>query len=99
MRYLLAGARANGFLYAELAEVLGVTARSIRNRIVDDGPITAVQFAHLASVSVDDLTAWHDAGLLGDATTDAEGQTSYLASRLIHAVLTTESGRLASSER
>jgi hypothetical protein len=99
MRYLLAGARANGFLYAELAEVLGVTARSIRNRIVDDGPITAVQFAHLASVSVDDLTAWHDAGLLGDATTDPEGHTSYLASRLIHAVLTTESGRLASSER
>jgi hypothetical protein len=30
---------------------------------------------------------------------DPEGQTSYLASRLIHAVLTTESGRLASSER
>jgi hypothetical protein len=99
MRYLLAGARANGFLYADLAEVLGVTARSIRNRIVDDGPITAVQFANLASVSVDELTSWHDAGLLGDATLDPEGHASYLASGLIRAVLRTESRRLAPSER
>jgi hypothetical protein len=99
MRYLLAGARSNGFPYADLAEVLGVTARSIRNRIVDDGPITAVQFANLASVSVDDLTAWYDAGLLGDAIMDSEGDTSYLASCLIRAVLTSESGRLESSGR
>jgi hypothetical protein len=99
MRYLLAGAKANGFLYAELAEVLGVTARSIRNRIVDDGPIAAVQFASLTSVDIDDLTAWHDAGLLGDATTDSEGHTGYLASRLIHALLMQVHGRLASSER
>jgi hypothetical protein len=99
MRYLLAGAGANGFLYADLAEVLGVTSRSIRNRIVGDGPISALQFANLASLSVDDLTAWRETGLLGEEATDPEGRTSYLSSCLIHALLTTESGRLASSER
>jgi hypothetical protein len=99
MRYLLAGARANGFLYADLAVVLGVTARSIRNRVVDDGPVAALQFAKLASVSFDDLTMWHDAGLLGDAATDPEGHASYLASSLIHALVTAEPGRLGSSER
>lgn len=86
-RHLLAGARANGFTYHDLGSILGVSPSAIRNRTIDDGPVSAFRFAALAGIALDELTVWHGRGLLTGAIPGPGGQTSYLAGELIRALL------------
>ncbi|MET3452300.1 hypothetical protein [Curtobacterium sp. 1544] len=87
-RFLLAGSIAAGYTPSDLAAALGVTAGSIRTRADTDGPIPGTVFATYAGIGLETLTAWQEAGWLPTGEPDPECRTSYPASALITALLT-----------
>jgi hypothetical protein len=86
-RYLLAGCRVTGIPTEDLAGLFQVRGDTLRNRSSVHGLVPAATFAELAQVSLDDLTAWQDDGLLPAAEPDHRYRTSYPASALITALL------------
>jgi hypothetical protein len=87
-RFLLAGSIAAGYTASNLATALRVPRRSIRLRANTDGLVPSTVFATYAGVGLETLTAWQEAGWLPTAEPDLECRTSYPASALITALLT-----------
>jgi hypothetical protein len=88
-RYLLAGCRVAGIPTEALAALFQVRVDTLRSRSSVDGLVPAGTFAELAQVSLDELTAWQHDGLLPATASDHRYRTSYPASALITALLTT----------
>lgn len=87
-RFLIAGCLAAGISAEELADALGVTPHSVRNRGGADGLVPSVVFAAHARIDLGTLTTWQHLGHLPAAEPDRDHRTSYPASALIAALLT-----------
>jgi|GEM_PF-1921229 len=87
-RFLLVGSLTAGYTASDLATVLQVPRRSIRARGSTDGLVPSQVFAGYAGIDLGVLTAWREAGWLPAAEPDTECRTSYPASALITALLT-----------
>ncbi|MCU1658870.1 MAG: hypothetical protein JWO57_3526 [Pseudonocardiales bacterium] len=85
-RSLLGGARHAGYTPARLAEGLGISVGSVRNRGSSDGWIAADVFAELTDLSPDTVDSWIADGMLPSRATDEAGRDCYLASELIYAL-------------
>jgi hypothetical protein len=68
-----------------LAESLGISVGSVRNRGSSDGWIAADVFAELTDLSPDTVDSWIADGMLPSRATDEAGRDCYLASELIYA--------------
>jgi hypothetical protein len=85
-RHLIAGAHQNGIRLVEIADVLQVSTQAIHGRNSGDGFIAATDFAQLAGVSLDAITAWQSSGMLAGGYAD-DGRIAFLASELVRALL------------
>ncbi len=86
MRDLLGAALAVGYPAQQLADCLGVTAGSIRNRARGDGWLAAAKIQDLAEVDTDTIERWRTDGLLPYERTEAAGERLYAAVDVIRAL-------------
>jgi hypothetical protein len=92
-RSLLGGSRLAGYHASQLAECLGVSVSSIRNRGGSDGWVDVPAFTRVAGVPMETVEAWRVAGLLTATSDQIRGEQRYLASELVRALTGSRSVR------
>lgn len=99
-RNLIGAAVASGIHPADIAELNGVTAGSVRSRAASpNGIIPPEEFAELAQISERHIRGWERDGLLPSMATDERGTTGYPARSLVRALLADPSVQAASPHR
>jgi hypothetical protein len=88
-RALLGGAHRAGYSAACLAECLGLSLSSVRSRSGSDGWVSALAITQLADLAAGTVELWQAEGLLPSTVLDQAGQSCYLASDLIRALIGT----------
>lgn len=89
-RHLLGAAFASGSTPADVAELTGLGASSLRDRAGNtDGLIALQEFAELAQITERRISGWASAGLLPSMSTDRGGTIGYPARALVLALLAT----------
>lgn len=88
-RALLGGARRAGYSAPRLAECLGLSLSSVRSRSGSDGWVSASAITQLADLAAGMIEQWQVGGLLPTTNVDQAGQSCYLASDLIRALIAT----------
>lgn len=86
-RRILNALRANGFFATDIAEVLGRSANSIRDRANEEGAISASDFSSLTGVSVSEIVKWETTDQLPQIVTEDDGYVGYPAGALLRAFL------------
>lgn len=82
-RRLLSAMRKNGASITDLAELLGRTAHSIRDRSNEDGAISASDFSSLTRVPVAQIVGWQTSGQLPSPVAEGDGYVGYPAAALL----------------
>lgn len=82
-RHLLAGAVRLGLSRRAIAAVLGVHVDTIRSRSLNDGLVTAPDFAALTGVPEGRIIGWEETGRIRQEGPDPAGSFGYRASALL----------------
>jgi hypothetical protein len=85
-RQLIGGAIDAGYPADAIAECLGVTVGSLRNRTERNGLLSVAEIELLTNLSLATLLRWRIGGVLTVERIDTAGQPSYRAAEIIQAL-------------